>query len=159
MKNPTALFASLLAAALASGCATVVTSKADLNRPPEGVRIYPPLVVLLVDAAEKKTTIAYLPDYSRAYDVKPRTLLAKQEFKIETDEGQLKSLTATQDTTAILSFIKENAALAAKAAGVAASSSVINGSFGLESGIYRLGDDGVFRRMTVAPPQEHKLVP
>jgi uncharacterized protein YceK len=148
MKAVTRLLICAMVAAVATGCATVVTKKANLNEAPKGVRIYPPKVYLLVDTAEKKTTIAYLPDYSRAYDLKPLTIFAKQDFKIETDEGQLKALTTNQDTTAMLTFLKEAAALAAKSAGVAVSSTVINGTFGLESGIYQLGDDGVFRKMT-----------
>ncbi len=130
-----------------TGCATVVTHKADLAKRPDGVRVYPPKVYLMVDTTERKSTLAYLPDYSRAYDVKPVTVLAKQDFKIELDEGQLKALTSDEDTTALLSFIKDSAALAAKAAGMGVSSSVINGTFGLESGIYCLSDDGAFRRL------------
>ena len=148
MKAATRLLICVLVAVVGTGCATVVTKKAKLNEAPKGVRIYPPKVYLLVDTVEKKTTIAYLPDYSRAYDLKPLTIFAKQDFKIETDEGQLKALTTNQDTTAMLTFLKEAAALAAKAAGYAVSSKVINGTFGLESGIYQLGDDGVFRKMT-----------
>lgn len=148
MKALTRLLICVMVAAVATGCATVVTNKADLNDAPKGVRIYPPKVCLLVDTTVQKTTIAYLPDYTRAYDIKPLTILAKQDFKIETDEGQLKALTANQDTTAMLTFLKEAAALAAKSAGVAVSSTVINGTFGLESGIYQLGDDGIFRKMT-----------
>jgi hypothetical protein len=93
--------------------------------------------------------LAYLPDYNRAYDMKPLTIFAKQDFKIETEEGQAKVLTANQDTTAFLTFFKEAAALAAKAAGLAVSAEVREGSFGLESGIYCLGDNGVFRRMRI----------
>ena len=129
---------------LFSGCATIITNTADLTKAPNGVRVYPPKVYLLVDTNEKKTTLAYLPDYSRAYDVKPLTVLAKQDFKIEVEEGQVKSLASNQDTTAILTFMKEAATLAAKAAGAAVSSSVINGTFGLPSGIYCLNDQGVF---------------
>lgn len=99
----------------------------------------------MVDALQLKTTLVFLPDYARAYDVKPRTFLAKQDFKVELDEGQLKSLTASEDTTAIISLFKETASLAAKAAGAGVSSSTINGTFGLTTGIYCLDDDGVFR--------------
>lgn len=150
MKIVTTVLICIIAAVVATGCATVVTNKANLNEAPQGVRIYPPKVYLLVDTAKGKTTIAYLPDYRRAYDLKPLTIFAKQDFKIETDGGQLTALTTNQDTTAMLTFLKEAAELAAKAAGYAVSSTVINGTFGLESGIYQLGDDGVFRKMTVA---------
>jgi len=134
-----------LSCGLLSGCATLVTRKADLAKAPHGVRVYPPKVYLMVDALQLKTTLVFLPDYARAYDVKPRTFLAKQDFKVELDEGQLKSLTASEDTTAIISLFKETASLAAKAAGAGVSSSTINGTFGLTTGIYCLDDDGVFR--------------
>jgi len=147
MKKRTALSLIVLSSGLLAGCASVVTHKANLAEPPDGVRVYPPKVYLMVDTVEKKTTLAYLPDYGRAYDVKPVTILAKQDFKIELDEGQLKTLTSNQDTTTLLSFLKESAALAAKAAGAGVSSTVINGTFGLESGIYLLDDDGAFRRL------------
>ncbi len=134
-----------LGTCLLSGCATLVTRKADLAAAPAGVRVYPPKVYLLVDAAERKSTLAFLPDYTRAYDVLPFSFLAKQDFKIEFDEGQLKALAANQDTTALVSLLKEGASLAAQAAGVGASSATIAGTFGLPSGIYILDDDGTFR--------------
>jgi len=137
--------ATLLCCGL-SGCATIATRKADLAKAPKGVRVYPPKVYLMVDANERKTTLAFLPDYTRAYDVLPVSIFAKQDFEIEFSDGQLKSLTANQDTTAIISLLKEGATLAAKAAGVGVSSSTINGTFGLETGVYCLGDDGTFRK-------------
>ena len=76
-----------------------------------------------------------------------RTIGKCIDFKIEMDDGQLKSVTSNQDSIAILTFVKDSANLAAKAAGVAVSSSVIKGTFGLESGIYRLDGDGIFRRV------------
>lgn len=146
MIKPVTLLAILLCG-WATGCATVITHKADLAQKPQGVRIYPPRVYLLVDTTERKSTLAYLPDFERAYDVKPLTILAQQDFKVELDEGQLKSLTDNQDTAGIISLIKEGASTAAKAAGVAVSSTVISGTFNLPTGIYRLDDHGVFRRV------------
>jgi hypothetical protein len=139
------------AAALLCGCATVVTHKADLAKAPKGVRVYPPQVCLLVDAkanqGEGSTVIVYLPDFDRAYDVKPLTLFAKQDFKVELDEGQLKTLTADQDTTAFLSFLKEAGQLAARAAGVGVSASApLRGTFGFPSGLHCLRDDGTIPR-------------
>lgn len=139
----------VLAALLSSGCATILTEKADLARKPNGVRVYPPQVCLLVDAeantGEGAWVIAYLPDLDRAYDVRPLTILAKQEFKIELDEGQLKALSASQDTTAFLTFLSESAQLAAKAAGIGVSASTpARGTLGLPSGIHCLRDDGTF---------------
>lgn len=134
--------------AVAAGCASIVTNRANLDSEPDGVRIYPPKVYLFVDTVEKRTTIAYMPDYKHAYDVKPRSFLAKQDFKVEMEDGQLKSLLANQDTTAALTFFSSAAALAAKAAGVGLSAVTYNGTFGLKSGIYQLDEDGVFRKMT-----------
>ena len=146
------LFVCAILGLVVTGCSTIVTHRADLNSAPKGVRVYPPKVYLLVDAKENETTLAYLPDYSQAYDIKPVTVLAKQDFKIELDDGQVKSFAANQDTVAILTFVKDSAALAVKAAGVAAAAPVIKGTFGLESGIYRLDNDGVFRKMTENKP-------
>ena len=98
--------AGALVAGVLSGCAMVVTKPADLAREPDGVRVYPPKVCLLVDAGANNTVIAYFPDPARAYDVKP--LLARHEFKIEVEEGQLKSLTSNQDTTFFLSLLCGN---------------------------------------------------
>ena len=136
---------SILLAILAClGCATIRTTKANLDEAPAGIRVYPPTVCLLVDTGTKKTTLAYLPDYSRAYDVRPVTLFAKQDLRLDLDEGQVKGVTVDQDTTAFLSFLKEAGTLAAKGAGVAVSSTVLNGTFGLHSGIYCLSDQGRF---------------
>ncbi|WP_161493784.1 hypothetical protein [Nitrosospira lacus] len=149
MKKPLSIMVTTMLACLTLGCATIVTEKAELGSKPSGVRIYPPKVYLLVDTTANASTLVYAPDYQRAYDVKPLTILAKQDFKIETDEGQLKSLVSNQDTTAILTFFQSAGDLAAKAAGVAVSASTINGTFGLESGIYLLGDDGIFQKVAV----------
>ena len=140
---------TIVLACLTSSCATIVTEKAELGSKPKGVRIYPPKVYLLVDTTANASTIAYVPDFQRAYDIKPLTVFAQQDFRIETDEGQLKSLVSSQDTTAILTFFQGAAELGARAAGVAVSSTTVNGSFGLESGIYLLGDDGMFQKITV----------
>lgn len=137
------------AISMLASCATIITEKANLAKEPKGVRIYPQIVYLAVDTQEKKSTLMYLPDSSRAYDIKPLTIFAKQDFKIEVEEGQLKSLTSNQDTTAFLSFLKEAAQMAAKAAGAPVSATVINGTFGLASGLYKLGDDGLFSQVTV----------
>ena len=139
---------ALLVASL-SGCATIVTKDAKLDKAPKGVRIYPPQVCLLVDAkvngGEGTTIITYLPDFDRAYDVRPLTILAKQDLKIELDEGQLKTLTSTQDTTAFIALMRDAAQIAAKAAGLGVSASApMKGNFGFASGIHCLRDDGSF---------------
>jgi hypothetical protein len=124
-----------------AGCATLTTSKANLNEKPNGVRVYPPRIYLFVDA-KTSASVVYLPDYARAYDIKPLTFLAKQDFTIEVPDGRLSKLTANQDGTAFLTFF---ASMTKEAAQVAkgVSKEVITGNFGLASGIYRLNDDGV----------------
>ena len=147
VRCPEALrIAGALVAGLLSGCAMVVTKPADLAREPDGIRVYPPKVCLLVDVAANSTVIAYFPDPARAYDVKPVTVLARHEFKIEVEEGQLKALTSNQDTTFFLSLLRE-ARLAAKAAGVGVSASApLKGSFGFPDGVHCMRDDGTFAR-------------
>ena len=148
MKSTPAVLAVALATGLL-GCATIWTKKADLAAAPEGVRVYPPKLCILVDAkvnsGEGSTIIAYVPDFSRAYDVKPVTVLAKQDFKLELEEGQVKALTSNQDTTAFLEFLKEAAQLAAKAAGAGVSASApAKGTFGFSAGVHCMKDDGTF---------------
>jgi hypothetical protein len=79
--------------------------------------------------------------------MKPTTIFAKQDFSVDIEEGQLKKLTANQDSTAFLNFFQGAVTTAAKAAGVAVSASPIEGTFGLKSGIYRLQDDGTFLKI------------
>jgi hypothetical protein len=125
-----------------ASCTTVTTRKADLDQPPSGVRIYAPRVYFAVDTTKQETTVLVLPDFQRVYDLKPVTVFAKQDFKVELDEGILKTLTANQDTTGILSLFKEGATLGAKAAGVSVSAQTIRGTLGLPTGLYVLTDNG-----------------
>jgi hypothetical protein len=90
-----------------------------------------------------QTQIVTLPDPCRAYDVKPLTILAKQDFKIELAEGtQLKSLISNQDTTAFLTFLSGAASTAAKALGTPVGVQTISGTFGLRDGVYTYTDAG-----------------
>jgi hypothetical protein len=137
----------ILGVALAPGCATVRTfDVSDPDSTPRGVRVYAPRIYLLVDGQAKpspQTQIVTLPDPCRAYDLRPWTLFAQQDFQIELDgAGQLKALTANQDTAAFLTFLKEGATLAAKAAGAPVGVQTIAGTFGLPDGVYLVGDDG-----------------
>ncbi len=143
------LIAGLGAAILFAGCATIRTEKVtDLNSRPEGVRVYPPRIYLAVDKEHNKSQLYILPDYQRAYDIKPLTVLAKNDFSIELDDGKISKLTSNQDTTGILTFISQAGQAAAKGAGLPVSGgAAVEGSFGLASGIWRLGDDGVFRKV------------
>jgi hypothetical protein len=137
--------AAAVAVVGAAGCATLVTREADLAKAPDGVRVYPPKVCLLVDTAENATVIATFPDLARAYDVKPLTVLARQDLKLELDGGRLAAFAASQDTTAFPRLLTEAAALAAGAAGSGVSTSgALRGTFGFDDGIHCLGDDGRF---------------
>jgi hypothetical protein len=136
----------LIGSLLSMGCATIVTQKADLNTGPDGVRVYPPRLYLFV--GDNKVTPVYFPDYKQAYDIKPLTIFAKQEFTIEMDDGRLKKVTANQDNTALQSLLEKAIATApaVMTKGVETQTlPAIQGTFGLLPGIYRLDDDGVIR--------------
>ena len=138
--------AAALLAALWAGCATVETKPADLDAAPDGIRVYPPKVCLLVDSAANTTVIAYFPDFARAYDVKPRTWLARQELRIEVEAGQLESFMSSQDTTAFPSLLAEAAEVAAAAGAGVSAGAPLKGSFGFSDGVHCMGDDGRFAR-------------
>jgi hypothetical protein len=138
-------------AVLCCGCTAIKTSKADLNQAPDGVRVYPPAVYLFVDKAHGSQYVV-APDYSRAYDVKPRTLFAQQGFGVELNDGLLTKYSGSQDTTGPLSILQRGAELGARAAGVSVSQVNLPGNFGYADGIYRLNPDtGRFER--IEPPQ------
>ena len=112
-----------------------------------GVRIIPSKVFLFVDTSKNETQIVTLPDFQNAYDIKPLTILAKQDFTIELDSSsQLKKLTSNQDTTAIFTFLGSLAESAGKAAGTFASATLIKGTFGLATGVYEFKQDGTFAK-------------
>jgi len=135
---------ALLACTLMS-CATLRTYEADLSAKPKGVRVYPPKVYLFVDAQKQKSHLIHLPDFERAYDIVPVAVLAEHQFAVELDGGLLRSLTSKQDPTALLTFLKETAALGAGAAGLPIAKETFDGTFGLRSGIYLLTDEGEFQ--------------
>jgi hypothetical protein len=148
--NPLPIAAAVLAV-LFCGCAGLKTTKASLNQPPEGVRVYPPAVYLFVDKA-KGSQYVVGPDYSRAYDVKPRAILAKQDFSLEFNDGVLTKFMADQDTTGPLALMQHAADLGAKAAGSAVSQFNVPGNFGFPDGLYKLNPEtGRFDR--IEPPQ------
>src|SRR2546426_9759210 len=96
--------ALLCAVALASaGCATISTSPGK-SPVPRGVRVYPPRVYLMVDAkydgGNGRTTVLVVPNLDEAYDVLPVAALSRNDFRIEVEDGMLRSLTSGQDTTA-----------------------------------------------------------
>jgi len=134
-----------LAALGVAGCATIVTREADLAKAPHGIRVYPPKVCLLVDTGANATVIATFPDLARAYDVKPLTVLARQDFKLELEGGQVTALAANQDTQAFPRFVTEAAQVAAGAAGAGVSASAaMKGTFGFADGVHCMRDDGSF---------------
>lgn len=133
----------------ALGCTSIETKAANLTEKPDGIRVYPSKVYLLVDKEKSKSVIMYAPDYKRAYDIKPTSVFAKHDFSIDIDEGQVKKITSNQDGTAFLTFFEGAVTTAAKAAGVAVSASPIEGNFGLDSGIYQLQDDGRFLKIQI----------
>lgn len=141
------MIAILLSAVATLGCAMVRVHAARPGDKPKGARVYPPKVYLLVDKSSSE--LVSVPDLCRPYDLQPLTILAKQDFKVEADEGQLKALTANQDTTAALTFLSSAGQLAAKAAGVGVSSKKLSGSFGLKPGVYEFLPDG-----TLGQPQK-----
>ena len=121
------------------GCATILTRKVtNVADEPEGIRVYPPKLYLFVDAQKGESSLITAPDFGNAYDVKPLTVFAKNEFKLEIDDGVVKAVTSNQDTTAFLTFFKEAAQMAAKGAGLGVSQSPLKGTFGLTTGIYVL---------------------
>jgi len=130
---------------VATGCATFRIHEAKPGEAPKGVRIYPPKIYLLVDTCAGKSRLLYAPDYERAYDVEPLTIFARQDFRIELDDGQLKKLTSDQDTTAVLTFFEGAASVGAKAAGSGVSSTSVEGTFGLADGVWTIDASGPFR--------------
>jgi hypothetical protein len=141
-----------LAAFLLCGCTSIKTSTARLDKPPRGVRVYPPAVYLFVDKARGSQYVV-APDYSRAYDVRPLTVFAQQDFGVELTDGVLSRYSGNQATTGPLAFLQKSSELGARAAGVAVSQVNLPGNFGYPDGIYRLNPQtGVFDR--IEPPGE-----
>ncbi len=129
-----------------SACATIQTENADLNNKPDGVRVYPPKIYLFV--GERSSWLVSAPDFEKAYDIKPLTILAKHDFKVEMEEGMLTGITSNQDTTSFLTFVKGVGELGAKAGGVGVSQQVFsNETFGLKPGIYTMKRDGTFTKV------------
>jgi hypothetical protein len=124
------------------GCATLETQKADLRKAPDGVRVYPPKVYLFVSA--ETAFLTHSPDFENAYDIKPLTIFAKQDFSVTFSDSEMAGITSNQDTTAILDFFKAFGQLGAQAAGVGVSVQEIKGNFGLAPGVYTMTKEGKF---------------
>ena len=144
------------------GCAGITASKAK-GPVPNGVRIYPPKVLFLVDAEYDKgrgrTSIVVVPDAGAAYDLRPEVFLAKSDFKVELEDGMLASFTSNVDTTAVLSLLKTAGELGAKAAaGQGVSARDLEGSYGLKTGIYVLGPGAILVPLPrPAAPAAHQV--
>lgn len=78
------------------------------------------------------------PDYSRAYDIRPFTLLAKNSFSLELSDGVMTKYTGDQDTSGFISLLSTAGQSAAKAAGLSVSMQSLPGAFGFSNGVYRL---------------------
>lgn len=133
------------------GCAYVETNRADPGGIPNGVRVYPTRLYIAVDEARNMTRIFTGPDMRRAYDIRPVSIFAKHDFQLDITDGQISQMRSNQDSTAFLTFIRETAALAAKAAGLPVSSENIEGTFGLRTGLYTLSDSGSIERVPTPP--------
>jgi hypothetical protein len=130
---------------LATGCATFrVSDVKDLDSTPDGVRVYGLRTLVMVDSEPQPGTyIVTVPDPCRAYDVKPLTVLASQDFTIELGAtGNVTTLQSNQDTTAFMTFVQGAATTAAKAAGLPVDQQALTGNFGLPDGVYAFDDVG-----------------
>lgn len=139
---------------LLTGCTLISTEKANLQSAPNGVRIYPPKTYFFVNGEKHQTHVYILPDYKNAYDVKPWTIISKQEFNVELSDGMLNKFTANQDTTSLIALVKTAAEAAKSAAAPGAgglSQNYIEGTFGLEDGIYVLTETGTFDKVKGSP--------
>jgi hypothetical protein len=147
------LSALIGACLLMGGCATIWTEKASADSAPNGIRVYPSTVYLFVDTAKDETKVKILPDLANGYDVKPITVLAKQDFEMEISQetGNISKIKANQDTTAIIALLDRVAEIAAKGAGVPVAAEVLDGTFGLQTGIYVLKSDGTFKQVSAGP--------
>lgn len=131
---------------LLTGCATILTEKADLKNAPAGIRVYPPKAYFFVDVEANKTKVLMMPDYANAYDIKPLTIVSSQEFALTLTDGVVSSFTGKQDTASLINLMKEAAAIAKDVAAGGASlidnQDGITGTFGLKNGIYVLSEKG-----------------
>ena len=149
-RSPVTLGCIALLVAVPPGCASVTTTPASPGDPPNGIRIHPTRVYLFVDVEQSRSQLIYAPDPETAYDVKPVSFLAEHDFKMDIEAGQVKSLTSNANPAAILALFKEATDIAAGAGlGRGTTDTTLEGTFGLEDGIYVLRN-GRFEK--VSPP-------
>lgn len=152
MKVINIFIASIFLVAL-SGCATVLTEKANYKTAPKGVRVFPPKTYLFVSNSKEQTTIVTLPDYENAYDVNPLTIVADQNFSVQMDDGVLKQFDTHQNTTSFTELFKAIAAetkgnTGASGAGAGGGNS-IEGTFGLTDGVYMITSTGKIEKINL----------
>jgi hypothetical protein len=154
MKRLIALCLGFLAIIAFSGCAMISTSGADLSKDsngnldkdPKGIRVYPTRVYLLVDNDDVR--FEFWPDYTCAYSVRPIAFFGSNDFRIELENGQITKISSNMDTTASLELMKE---LMKKAVSFMVLKEIKGDEIGPppnnEPQIFRMGDDGIFRRV------------
>ena len=132
---------------IASGCSKLVITQVgpDLDKEPNGIRVYPPRVLLFV--GEKFSMIHYVPDYKHAYDVKPFTFLANQDFNLDVVNGRVQSLSSNQDSLFTYSILSQQKKEIGKAPITHGENILIEGTFGLAPGIYELQASGEFKKI------------
>lgn len=137
----------LTALFIATGCSKLVVTQVgpDLDKEPNGIRVYPPRVLLFV--GEKYSMIHYVPDYKRAYDVKPFTFLANQDFNLDVVNGRVQSLSSNQDSLFTYSILSQFKKQVGKAPITQAETIQIEGTFGLAPGIYEMQASGEFKKI------------
>jgi len=94
----------------------------------------------------KYSMIHYAPDYNRAYDVKPFTFLAKHDFILDIDNGQLQSFTAFQQSMISLAM-PDFGSNRTKVPSAPGGPTQIEGTFGLAPGIYEMQQSGEFKKI------------
>ncbi len=132
---------------IVSGCSKLIITPvgADLDKDPNGIRVYPPRVLLFV--GNKYSMIHYVPDYKRAYDVKPFTFLANQDFNLDVVNGRIQSLTSNQDSLLTYSVFSQFDKEIGKAPITYGDPIQIEGTFGLAPGIYEMQASGEFKKI------------
>ena len=80
------------------------------------------------------------------------TITARNDFRVDIEDGMLKSLLAGLDTSSPFAFFKSAVDAGGKvgAAAVGVSVKEMDGDFGLPTGIYAMTPDGGFERVPAA---------
>ena len=134
--------ATLASASLLLGCAGFVTTNQM-----KGIEVYRPGYCIIV--SDSNASVFTCPNLASSYEIKPRSFLAKNDFSVELSSGMLAKASDNLDTTAILTFLKNAAELAAEAAGSPVSESSIAGHIGLDPGFYFWDGAGPLTKVTV----------